>query len=116
MTNKNNSAINQDEIVLEKQIIEDISPDKPPIQASLSREFVIAEETDLARELYDKSRYGEPINNKKFQYSLIEAFYLLEWGKLKIIISKKKNMDSEEFIKKARKVEPNFLVRYAVFK
>ncbi len=116
MSKKNNAETEQDDIPLGEPVNEDIAIDKPPVIASLSREFVIADETDLARELYDKSRYGEPVSNKKFQYSLIEAFYLLEWGKLKVLDSKDKELKNDDFVKKARKVEPNFLVRYAIFK
>ena len=86
-----------------------------PIRATLENEKVIAQVTDLCREFYDKSRYGEPMGKTKFQYSLVEGLYLLERGKMEIIAGRTK-LDFDKFLKKARKVEPNFLVRYAVFK
>ncbi|MBU2634304.1 MAG: tRNA-intron lyase [Nanoarchaeota archaeon] len=66
-----------------------------------------------AKELYDQSRFGES-KEGKILYSLVEALYLLEKGKADILDGKKK-LKANEFIKKAVKNEPNFLVRYVVF-
>ncbi|MBS3175269.1 tRNA-intron lyase [Candidatus Woesearchaeota archaeon] len=98
------------------EIIEELPKNKDPVEATLNSEFVIAESNDLTRELYDKTRYGEPLDNKKFQYSLIEALYLMERGKFKILDSKKKEIEFDIFVKKAKKTEPNFWIRYVVFK
>lgn len=96
-------------------VVDDLLKIKEPVTAILAREIVTAESNDETRELYDKTRYGEPVDNKKFQYSLIEALYLMERGKL-IVMDGKKKVDFDVFVKKARKVEPNFWVRYVVFK
>lgn len=84
------------------------------IKAVLDRERVLAEAKDLAKDLYDQSRFGE-MKEGKLQYSLVEAFFLLEKGKLEIKEGRKK-IKPEEFIKKAREVEPKFWVRYCVFR
>nr|MCK4930424.1 tRNA-intron lyase [Nanoarchaeota archaeon] len=86
------------------------------IKAILARERVITEATDEARVLYDKSAYGQLLEDGSVQLSLPEALYLLEKGKMQITDKRKKAITSEEFIKKARKVEPNFWIRYCVFK
>ncbi len=88
--------------------------DEDKIQAVFSKERVLAESCDLARELYDKSRYGEPIG-KKFQYSLNEALYLLERGKM-LVKDTRKVLDFDSFLKKARRLEKNFWIRYSVFR
>jgi len=75
---------------------------------------VIAESSDLAREFYDKNRYGEPFQ-KKFQYSMVEALYLVEREKM-IVKKNNKVISFEELLKMARKTEGNFFVRYAAFK
>ena len=82
----------------------------------LTKESVISDSDNLTRELYDKTRYGEPIDNKKFQYSLFEALYLVERGKIKVVNEKKKDVAFDEFVKKARKIDNNFWVKYVVFK
>ena len=89
---------------------------KEIIKALFARERVITEATDEARNLYNKSAYGQVLEDSRVQLSLQEALYLLEKGKVQIADGRKKAMKSEEFIKKARKVEPNFWIRYCVFK
>lgn len=76
---------------------------------------IIVESTDLTRELFDKSRYGEVLDNKKIQYSLLEALYLVERKKLIILDGKNKPMSTDQFLKKAVKLEPKFQIRYFVF-
>ncbi len=94
----------------------EIKEEKNKIKAMFARERVITESSDLARELYNKSRYGTMLENGKVQLSLLEALYLLEKGKLEILDGKNKPISFEKFIKKAQKIEPNFWIRYCVFK
>ena len=57
------------------------APVELDIQQKINAEYldgkVLAESSEASREFYEKSRYGEPLQ-KKFQYSLVEALYLLE--------------------------------------
>lgn len=87
---------------------------KGQIKAVLAREKVIAEDSEDARTFYEQSRFGE-LKDNKFYYSLVEALYLLEKGKISII-SGKKEVKFDDFVKKARRVEKNFWVRYTAFK
>ena len=86
------------------------------IQSIFARERVITENSDEAKNLFNKSAYGKIMDDGKVQLSLPEALYLMEKGKLDITDGKKKIISSEEFIQKARTVEPNFWIRYCVFK
>lgn len=94
--------------------IEEETFTKKKIMAQLSGERVLSDDVEESRELYNSSRFGEPFG-KKFQYSLIEALFLLEKEKF-IILDEKKELNMESFIKRARKVEPNFWVRYCTYK
>ena len=85
------------------------------IKALLARERVLSEDSGSARELYDQSRFGEP-KDSKVNYSLVEALYLLEKGKMDIFDEKDKKISFDDFAKLARIVEPNFMVRYAAYK
>jgi len=67
-----------------------------------------------AKELYEQSRFGES-KDGKILYSLVEVLYLLEKDKIEVMGDNKK-LNIKEFTKKAVKYEPNFLVRYVVFK
>jgi tRNA-intron endonuclease len=85
------------------------------IKAVFSREKVFAEETQESKELYEQSRFGE-LKEGKIWYSLVEGLYLLEKKKIEILDDKGKKIKQDDFIKKAKKVEPNFWVRYNVYK
>jgi len=89
--------------------------EKDRINAIFSNDVIIAGESDLARQIYEKSRFGEP-KGKKYYYSFFEALYLLEEGKIDIIDGKSKSLDFDEFVKRARKVEPKFWVKYCAYK
>ena len=86
------------------------------IMSELAVDKVLTEVSDASRELYNQSRYGALLDSGKVQLSLIEAMYLLEKGAIEIYSSKTKKFDAEHFSKKAKKLEPNFRVRYSVFK
>ena len=89
---------------------------KPVVPAIFSRERVIAKNSDAARELYNQSRFGKHLEDGQLQLSLLEALYLMEKGRLEILDGRKKPVAFDTFLKKARKVEPNFWIRYCVFK
>ena len=84
------------------------------IQAEILDTKVIADPSDVVREFYEKGRYGEPFH-KKFQYSLVEAMYLVERGRM-VVRKGKKELSFDALLKLSRKIENNFWVRYAVFK
>ena len=89
---------------------------KKTVKAVLTRERVLTENTDAAHELYNQSRFGSILEDGKVQLSLLEALYLMGKGKLLINDYRKKKVTFDDFIKKTRKVEPNFWIRYCVFK
>jgi tRNA-intron endonuclease len=99
-----------------KDIILDSKPRKEKLKTVFANERVLAEAADETRELYNQSRYGTLLENGKLQLSLLEALYLLEKNKIEVRESKTKVMDFEQFLKKATKLEPNFWIRYCVFK
>src|SRR3989344_1087430 len=88
---------------------------KGKIKALLATEKVIAEDTVDSHTLYDQSRFGE-IKDGKVHYSLVEGLYLLERGRMEVFDDRDKKISFDDFIKKARKVEPNFWIRYVAFK
>ena len=89
---------------------------KQLIKTTFAKERVLTENSDEARGLYNQSRYGSLLDDGKVQLSLLEAFYLLEKKKIEIIDGRKKKLKFDDFFKKAQKLEPNFWVRYCVFK
>ncbi len=90
-------------------------PKTKAINGILTGERIICEQSDEANELYNQSRFGEIID-KKLQLSLVEALYLIEKSKLIVLDGRKKPIQTDKFIKKAHKKEPNFWIRYCVYK
>ena len=114
MTKKKEEA-SKEEILPKKEIKEE-KISKEPVKATFAKERVLTESSDDARELYNQSRYGNLLDDGRVQLSLIEALYLLEKKKVRVYDSKNKELNFEAFLKKSQKVEPNFWVRYCVYK
>lgn len=89
---------------------------KEVVKAIFTKERAITENSDAARELYNKNRYGKIMKDNRVQLSLIEALYLLEKKRIKIFDGRNREISTDRFIKKATKLEPNFWVRYSAFK
>lgn len=79
----------------------------------LSGERVISGSHE-AINLYNQSRFGEIVKGKVF-YSLVEALYLLERGKLNVYLGKKK-LNFNSFMQEACAREKNFHSRYYVYR
>jgi len=88
----------------------------PLIKAMYARERVITEDSNEAKELFNQSRYGTLLENGKVQLSLPEAMYLIEKKKIDVLDGRGKSILFDNFLRKATKVEPNFWIRYCVFK
>ncbi len=95
---------------------EDKKKKKKVVPAILAGERVLTEVSDEAREFYNQSRFGNLLESGKVELSLLEGFYLLEKGRLEVLTETNKKVTFEYFLKKARKIEPNFWIRYCVFK
>ena len=113
-TSKKLEAIS--EVDLEPVKEEKTGKRRPPIKAIFSKERIVTENTNEARELYNQSRYGVTLENGQVQLSLHEALYLMDKGRLEVYDARKKQLSFDDYLKKAKKVEPSFWIRYSVFK
>jgi tRNA-intron endonuclease, archaea type len=75
---------------------------------------VISSTDQEAYSLYEKSRFGEP-NDEKIQYSLTEALFLVNNDKMNIISGNKK-LSKNDFIEKCSKMDKKIQIKYPVFK
>ncbi|MAG78961.1 tRNA-intron lyase [Candidatus Pacearchaeota archaeon] len=75
---------------------------------------IISSNTSEAHTLYKKSCFGEPIR-EKIQYSLSEALFLVEKGKMEII-SKNKKILLKDLLKKFQRIDKRIQIKYPVFK
>lgn len=106
-----------EETVIEQELEEqkDIKKKKPVI-GFLNETKIITESSDEAREFYNQSRYGSLTEAGKVELSLLEALYLFEKTRLIIKSEAGRKISFEAFLRKAKKVEPNFWIRYCIFK
>lgn len=74
----------------------------------------IESNSSLAFSLYEKSKFGEK-QGSKITYSVYEAAYLVEAGKIDIFFGKK-NISERELVAKFSKIDKNFSLRYEVYK
>lgn len=84
-------------------------------KAVFSKERILAEKSNEAVDLYNKSRYGEYVDDK-IQYSFVEALHLMERKRLNLKDGKNKSIKIDMFRKTCEKIEENFWVRYCVFR
>ncbi|MDP2749663.1 MAG: tRNA-intron lyase [Nanoarchaeota archaeon] len=89
---------------------------KETVKAIFVKRRVVTEDSDAARELYNQSRYGAVTEDNKIQLSLIEALYLLDKKKIELVDAKDKKIGQDDFLKKAKKLEPNLWIRYCVYR
>ncbi len=85
------------------------------IKGLFVKDNVTSENKGLAKQMYTKSRFGE-VKQGKVQYSLVEAAYLLESKKMNITDYKGNKLNFDGFLRRVRKLQNNFWVRYCVFR
>jgi tRNA-intron endonuclease len=83
------------------------------IQAHIIGE-IISSNTPEAHSLYKKSCFGEPVE-EKIKYSLSEALFLVEKGKMDIY-SRNKKIPKKELMSKFRRIDKKIQIKYPVFK
>ncbi|MBD3209394.1 tRNA-intron lyase [Candidatus Woesearchaeota archaeon] len=89
---------------------------KEKVQALFAKERVLTESSDAARDLYAQGRYGVVLEDGKIHLSLHEALYLLEKKKVIIKDYRNKQLTFAQFLRRAKRIEPEFWIRYSVFK
>ena len=90
--------------------------EKPVLPAALARERILIEASNEAKELHEQSAYGVILQDGKLQLSLLEGLYLKEKGRINLTDANNKEVTFESYLRRARRVEPNFWVRYSVYK
>jgi len=83
------------------------------IQAHLIGEMVSSNSSD-AYSLYKKSHFGEP-KGEKVQYTLSEAIFLVEKGKMELF-SRGKKISKKDLLKKIQRKDSRIQIKYPVFK
>jgi len=86
------------------------------IKSLLIKDVVCTENSQAARELFEKTQYGSQLADGRVQLALLEAVYLVEKRRLVVLDGRGSPVDLAKLMKKASRVEHDFWARYAVFR
>ncbi len=86
------------------------------VNAVFEDNAVLTENSNFARDLFNRSVFGTILRNGRVKLSFYEAFFLFEKDKLNVLDKKNKTLSFETFIRRSRKADKDFLIKYAVFK
>jgi len=86
------------------------------IESHFTKEHVITDDSDSARELFNRSVFGVLNKSNKVELSFVEALFLLEKDKIIVLDGRNSKVSKESFIRKAQKQDRNFWTRYIVFR
>ncbi len=88
---------------------------KKKIKAVFEKDRVSADVSDESTLMFDRSRFGERVG-EKYQYSMVEGLFLFETKRMNVIDGRGNKLKIDDFVKKARRIDKNFWIKYCVFK
>lgn len=74
----------------------------------------ISSASEEAFSLYEKSCFGEK-KDKKIEYALVEALFLVQEGKMQILSPSKKSLSQDQLLKKIKKKDKKIENKLSVF-
>ena len=77
---------------------------------------ITTENSDEARELFNQGRFGTLLEDGRVQLSILETLYLVEKKKLSAATVRNREISFDQLMRKFRKKEYNFFIRYCVFR
>lgn len=82
----------------------------------LTSERVMLPSSDPARDLNNQSQFGTILSGGRVQLSLLEAIYLEEKEKIKVVDSRNRKLDHDKLIALGKKSDKTFWTKYMVYK
>jgi tRNA-intron endonuclease len=87
-----------------------------PVDAYLYREKVMVWDEAQANQLYQRGAFGKPLSGGKLQLAPVEALYLLDGGKIRVIDRETgEQLKFGELSAKLAKRDPELMLKYAVY-
>ncbi|KUO41669.1 MAG: hypothetical protein AVW06_00650 [Hadesarchaea archaeon DG-33-1] len=87
-----------------------------PIDAHLYREKVMVWDEAQANQLYQRGAFGKPLSGGKIQLSPVEALYLLDCGKIRVIDRETdEQLKFDDFSARLTKRDPEIMLKYTVY-
>lgn len=86
------------------------------IRALFAKGRIVTENSDMARELWNLSRFGSQLEDGRIQLSILEALYLVDKKRLDVLDGRNKILAFQSLFKRINRQEKDLWIRYAVFK
>jgi tRNA-intron endonuclease len=87
-----------------------------PVEAYLYREKVMVWDEAQANQLYQRGMFGKPLSGGKLQLAPVEALYLLDGDKIRVIDQETgKPLGFDELSARLAKRDPELMLKYAVY-
>ena len=87
----------------------------PVVEAQLYKGKIMVWDEAQANQLYQRGSYGKPLAGGKLQLAPVEALYLLEGGKLRVVDESGRQLKFGELSDKFSKADPEAMLKYAVY-
>ncbi len=88
----------------------------PVIEAYLYRDKVMVWEEAQANQLYQRGAYGKPLSGGKLQLAPVEALYLLDGGKIRVLDRETtKAINFRKLSAKFAERDPDLMLKYLVY-
>ncbi len=90
--------------------------EKIKVKALYQDERIVCEDSNEARELYDKNRFGAKPGGKNVYLGIVETLYLVEKERLELFGGRGKEITFDNLLKKTKKKEKDIWIRYVVYR
>jgi len=88
---------------------------KPVIESVVEQNTIVSENSNEARELFNKNRFGALLKDGRVQFSFYEALFLKENGRLNVCDGRNKSLSVDALMKKGKRLNKEFKTCYIVF-
>jgi len=87
----------------------------PVVEAQLYKGKIMVWDEAQANQLYQRGSYGKPLSGGKLQLAPVEAFYLLEGGKIRVVDEDGKQLKFKDLSAKFTGGDPEVMLKYSVY-
>lgn len=88
----------------------------PVVEAYLYKDKIMVWEEAQANQLYQRGAYGKPLSGGKLQLAPVEALYLLDGGKIRVLDREaKKTIKFRKLSAKFAERDPDLMLKYLVY-
>lgn len=87
----------------------------PVVEAQLYKGKIMVWDETQANQLYQRGSYGKPLSGGKLQLAPVEALYLLEGGKIRVVDEDGKQLNFKNLSAKFTEGDSEAMLKYSVY-